>query len=727
MLTHQNILDNVTLYRSGTPYCTDAVVVPIDERAFTPGNILRYFEIQQEPGATRLRYDLGKFDRVYGLGQQMGGLNKRGRKYRLFGTDKARHTPDQEMMYGSHPFLMILGNRSFGFFLDSPAELTFDIGFTHKDVLEIGIPSKDFDLYFLEETHPKEIVKTYLTLTGTPYVPPKWAFGYHQSRYGYKTANEIRTVAENLRKHDIPCDAIYLDIDYMQDYKVFSVHAERFPDFKHLIRDLQEQGIQPVPILDAAVKAEEGYDVYDEGIARDYFCTDSDGQPFVGGVWPGPSVFPDFLRPEVRKWWAEKYTMFTDPGIHGFWNDMNEPAIFYTPEHLQFVGEEIAKVFGQDKMGEEFLITADDLSSIFNRREYYTQFYHTQSDGTRINHEDVHNLYGYNMARSAAEGLITQRPGQRYMLISRSSYAGLHRYAGIWTGDNDSWWEHLLLNIKMLASLNMIGLLYSGADIGGFGSNASPEIMIRWMQFGIFSPLCRNHTWLGARDQEPWTFDDECTGILRDVIRLRYALLPYTYTEYMRSTQELQPLLSPLFFEFEGQRAAEVEDQLLYGQSLMIAPMYESNARGRFVHLPQCRWLFWHAARYEDRRMEVLQPGEHYIGADINETPIFVRENRLLVLTDPVSHVHEHPVERLRVIGLVTDTAEYTYYEDDGTTTAYRDGAFATLRIRAQRQGASIQVTAEKIENGDYRLAVNKLHCEVYDESGNTLNITVSI
>jgi alpha-glucosidase len=732
MLYTQAMMDDVTLYRSGAPYNTEAVVIPIDERAFAPTDGLKYFDIRQEHGTTRLRYDLGKYDRLYGLGQQMGGLDKRGRRYRLFGTDKAWHTPDQEMMYGSHPFLMIAGRESFGFFLDSPAELVFDLGFTHKDVLEITIPSTAFDLYVFEHAAPKAVIRAYLKLTGASYVPPKWAFGYHQSRYGYKSADDIRAVAENFRKHDIPCDAIYFDIDYMQDYKVFSVNAERFPNFAGLTRDLQAEGIQPVPILDAAVRIETGYDVYDEGVANGYFCTAADGQPFVGGVWPGPSVFPDFLRAEVRAWWADKYRLFTDLGIHGFWNDMNEPAIFYTPEHLEYVGEEVKKVFAQDKMGEEFLTAVGDLASIFNRRDYYKEFYHAQpggeaGGGERINHEQVHNLYGFNMARAAADGLAAQRPGQRYLLISRSSYAGLHRCAGIWTGDNNSWWEHLLLNIKMLASLNMIGLLYSGADIGGFGSNTSSELMIRWTQFGIFSPLCRNHTWLGARDQEPWTFDDECTAIVRDAIRLRYALLPYTYTEYMRAARDLEPLLSPLCFEFEGDRVADVEDQVLYGQSLMLAPIYESNARGRFVHLPHCRWLFWNAARWEDRQMTVLRPGDHYIPVELEETPIFVRENHLLVLAEPGRHVNDRPSERLYVIGLVTEAAEYVYYDDDGATTAYQDGASATLRIRAQKVGREFHLTTEKRDSDGYRLPLKEIHCELYDEQGQMFTTTLTV
>jgi len=727
MFDTQKLLSSTTLYRSGRPFNTEAVVCSLEKNRFIP-KMPPYFEITQHDGGIRLRYDLSKHDRVYGLGQQMGGLNKRGRRYKTFTIDKGPHTPDQEMMYGSHPFLIITGRKHFGLFLDYPSEVLFDIGFTHKDVLEITIPSENFDLYLFDVSDTKMIIREYLQLTGTSYVPPKWAFGYHQSRYGYKDADEIRTVAEQFRKREIPCDAIYLDIDYMDNYKVFTVNESAFPEFTQMVNDLREDGFQSVPIIDAAVKVEDGYNIYEEGKAKQYFCIDADEKEFVCGVWPGSCVLPDFLRSEVRSWWAQHYSMFTESGIHGFWNDMNEPAIFYTPEKLQYVAKRVDEIFHEEiHNGMKFMLATADLGSIFNRREYFRQFHHTTSEGEVVNHENVHNLYGFNMVRSAVEGFETFLPGKRYFLISRSSYAGQHRFSGIWTGDNNSWWEHLLLNIRMLMSLNLSGFLYAGADIGGFGSEISPELMIRWMQTGVFSPLCRNHTWFGARDQEPWAFDDECTSILRHMIRLRYALLPYTYTEYMRAVRDLEPFITPLFVEFKNERAQDIEDQFLYGQSLMVAPIYTPNARGRYVFLPESRWLYWKAACYEDRQMVVMQPGDQYVEAGIHEIPVFLRENHLLVLTEPSNYVGEKPIETLTVVGFVTDNAEFTYYEDDGETLNYQNGAYATLTISIRKEGDTYQVNTGKDERNGWALSVKQLHCEIYDEHGEMSRITVGI
>jgi alpha-glucosidase len=505
------------------------------------------------------------------------------------------------------------------------------------------------------------------------------------------------------------------------------VDDEKFPEFDRLVKQLRADGFQLVPIIDAAVKKEEDYPVCEEGKTNGYFCVDDAGEEFVCGVWPGPTYLPDFLRPDVRTWWARKYAMFTDLGIRGFWNDMNEPAIFYTPERLKHVAQQVSTIFSQEHLGMDFLLAAEDLGSLFNRREYFRQFYHTAPDGKQVNHEEIHNLYGFNMVRAAAEGFQDLLPNTRYLLISRSSYAGLHRFAGIWTGDNDSWWEHLLLNIKMLMSLNMVGLLYTGADIGGFGSETSSELMIRWMQFGIFSPLCRNHTWFGARDQEPWRFDDECTGILRDTIRLRYALLPYTYTEYMRAARDLEPLIMPLLLEFEGEPAREIEDQFLYGQSVMVAPVYTANARGRFVHLPECRWLYWKASRYEERQMQVMNPGNYYVQADLQEIPIFLRENHLMPLTEPTNYMGEAPIETLTVIGLVTDEAEYTYYDDDGETFNYRQGQYATLTIRVKRVGAKYEITSQKEESGGFCLPMKSVNCEIYNENGDVYTASLTL
>ena len=605
--------------------------------------------------------------------------------------------------------------------------MTFDVGHRHKDVLEIRIPSVNFDFYLFDAPAKKAILQAYLTLTGAPYLPPKWAFGYQQCRYSYPDAASVQNVAEQFRALDIPCDAIGMDIDYMVGYKVFTLDEEKFPQVPAFVQRLKTQGFRLVPIIDAGVKIEAGYDVFEEGKAKGYFCVDADGQDFVAAVWPGLCHFPDFQRADVREWWGRLYQTFTDAGIEGFWNDMNEPAIFYVPDVLKELRDKIQVTFSKDDLGRELIDTGAELTSIFNRRDYYARFFQRAADGSLVNHENIHNLYAFNMTRGTAEQLARVMPDKRYFLLSRGSYAGLQRFAGIWTGDNSSWWEHLLLNMHMLMSLNVTGFFYVGADIGGFSCEPSAELLVRWMQVGVFSPLYRNHSWFGVRQQEPWAFESDTLSTLRDVIRLRYALLPYMYTEYMRAVRELTPLIAPLAFDFPGARAREVEDQFLFGRSLMIAPVYTPNTTGRFVHLPECRWLHWAAARYEDRTMHIMQPGDYYVSANLHEIPVFLRENQLTVLAEPLSHTGERPLDKLMVIGLVTEQAEFTYYEDDGETYAYRDGQCATLTIRVRRAADGYVVTCEKAEAARYALQVKELICEIYDGDGRLHASTVTV
>ena len=727
MLQIQQLLEHTRLYRHGKPFRSEAVILDVPKSAFQGANEIKYFELERSEGKCVLRYRLHKNDRVYGLGEQLGGLNKRGRLYRTFNTDIAPHQPHLETLYGSHPFLFIDGPQGFGLFIDYPSEMTFDIGQTHKDIMEILIPSEHFDLYLFDINSPKAIVKEYLMLTGSPYIPPKWAFGYQQCRYSYPDAKTVLEIAERFRTLDIPCDAIGMDIDYMEDFKVFTLDEEKFPQFPEFVRRMKEKGFRLVPIIDAGVKVEDGYSVYDEGKTKGYFCIDKNGEDFVAAAWPGLCHFPDFQRSEVRAWWGQLYKQFTDAGIEGFWNDMNEPAIFYVPEVLKDVRERMYNILGKENIGRELEVVSEDLTSIFNRRDYYDKFYQQGHDGQLINHEEIHNLYAFNMTRGTAEQLEKAMPEKRYFLLSRGSYAGQHRFGGIWTGDNSSWWEHLQVNIRMLMSLNLTGFFYNGADIGGFGSNPSPELVIRWMQLGVFSPLFRNHAWFGVRNQEPWSFDSESTTILRNVLRLRYAFVPYAYSEFMRSVHELAPFISPLFMEFAGERPREIEDQFLYGRSLMIAPVYTPNAKGRFVHLPECRWLYWKAAQYETREMHVMEAGDYYIQADLHETPIFLRENTLTVLSEPGKHVDEKSTETLIVVGLVADRAEFHNYEDDGQSYDYRQGKYAVTTIRVSKDGEGYHISCERDEQNGFHSPLKTIHCEIYDGSGKLFTQSVAV
>ncbi|MGN0587905.1 MAG: TIM-barrel domain-containing protein, partial [Ruminiclostridium sp.] len=432
-------------------------------------------------------YKLSDNDIVYGLGEQVGGINKRGKKYISRNIDNPHHQEDTLSLYGAHNFLIISGEELFGVFFDYPGFMEFDIGYTNRDELTITAENMDMDVYIITGNSERDIVKQFRKLIGKSYIPPKWAFGYGQSRWGYKCEGDIREVARRYRENNIPLDSIYLDIDYMEDYKDFTVNKEAFSDLKGLCEDMKKEGIRLVPIIDAGVKIEKGYSVYEEGVEKGYFCTDREGNPFIAAVWPGRVHFPDFLDPKAREWFGDKYSVLLDMGIEGFWNDMNEPAIFYSEKRLNEVLERINEL-GKKNMGiSEFFEFTGIVNGLSNNQGDYDEFFHNVGEKS-VPHRRLHNLYGFNMTKAAGEAFERLSPDKRILMFSRSSYIGAHRYGGIWQGDNKSWWSHLLMNMQMTASLNMVGFLYTGADTGGFGCDTTEELMLRWLQLSVFMP-----------------------------------------------------------------------------------------------------------------------------------------------------------------------------------------------------------------------------------------------
>lgn len=696
-------------YSFGNPLHTGSVEnnkqVPLKKEA------MDYFEVLYGSSIT-LKYQMNRDTAVYGLGENQRGINKRGGLYHSYCSDDAMHTPDKRSMYGAHNFLLIDGQEPFGIFVDFPGRVIFDVGFSVSNMLEISICGCDADIYIIKGEGLRNIARTFLRLIGGAYVPPKWAFGYQQSRWSYADAEEVNALAESFIMHDIPCDAIYLDIDYMESFKDFTVDSSRFPDFKSFVKKMKEKGFRLVPIIDAGVKIEKGYDVYDEGIQKGFFCRDGSGAPFVAAVWPGKVHFPDFMKPEARKWFGLKYRMLTDCGIEGFWNDMNEPAIFYTERGLNKAVEKAKAAEGKNLDVYEFFRLKEAFHEISNSPEDYGSFYH-DFEGMVLPHDRVHNLYGYYMTMAAAEGLQEIAPDKRFLLFSRASCVGMHKYAGLWTGDNHSWWEHLLLNIKMMPSLNMCGFLYCGADTGGFGGDADAELLIRWMQFSVFTPLFRNHSALGTRQQEPFAFDEETTGILRNVIRLRYALVPYLYSEYMKAARDKDVYFAPLSFDYGDKASKGVEDQLLLGASLMLCPVYTQNARGRYVWAPE-DMLLWKVSDYVNRKYEVVKKGHHYIEVGLEEMPVFIRKDRMLVMGRHGRNIDSLDKSRLQVLAFVGERAEYVLYDDDGSTKAFIEGIYSEVHIVINKSEKGFDVKAVvKGETG-----IERLDFEIVDVNG---------
>lgn len=650
-------------YVYGEPFDTEAVT----EKTEISGGMPSHGEICTEDGFS-FTLEMDEEDIVYGLGEANRGLNKRGYCYVSNCTDDPHHTEDKRSLYAAHNFIVISGKENFGLFFDYPAKITFDIGYTRYDVLKVSCEATDLNLYVIEGENAYDIVKQFRGMIGRSYIPPKFAFGFGQSRWGYKTKEDFRKVAEGYRSNQIPLDMIYMDIDYMESYKDFTLNQENFPDFPEFVREMKDQGIRLVPIIDAGVKVEEGYSVYEEGVRNNYFCKREDGSDFVAAVWPGDTHFPDVLNADARKWFGDHYRDLIDQGIEGFWNDMNEPAIFYSREGMEELKEKIRKYAEEDIETIPVWELGAAVEGAANNPEDYKRFYHNVN-GKKIRHDKVHNLFGYNMTRAAGEAFGRIDPDRRFLMFSRSSYVGMHRYGGIWTGDNKSWWSHILLNLKMMPSLNMCGFLYTGADLGGFGADATRDLVLRWLALGVFTPLMRNHSALGTREQECYQFGN--TDDFRGIIETRYRLVPYLYSEYMKAALNNDLYFKPLAFVYpEDDFAVRVEDQMMIGNEMMIAPVYTQNAKGRYVYLPE-RMKFVKFTKDNQFTEEVLEKGHHYVEIALNEVPLFIREGKCIPVAKTAQNVESLDTANLELLGF--DGAEYELYEDDGVHKDYEN------------------------------------------------------
>lgn len=662
----------VKKYVYGNPFETEAVVTDIRPETDAPA----YGTVAvNDDGSFSYTYKLAAKDRVYGLGENVRGINKRGFEYISNCTDQPKHHEDTKSLYGAHNFLIVDGETRFGLFFDYPSTMTFDVAYRTKDNLVITCDRSDLYLYVITGDNDLDIVKQFRKIIGRSYIAPKFAFGFGQSRWGYRTKEDFRKVVNEHRSKHIPLDMVYMDIDYMEDFKDFTLNPDEFADFPDFVEEMREQNIHLVPIIDAGVKIEKGYDVYEEGIEKGYFCKRADGSEFVAAVWPGETHFPDFLNPDARRWFGDKYKILLDMGIDGFWNDMNEPAIFYTPEGLENA-KKLIKDFSDNPDDTPAFDVLWSLEELANNPEDYKSFYHNVN-GKKICHADVHNLFGYNMTRAAGEAFERIKPDERVLMFSRSSYVGMHRYGGIWMGDNLSWWSHLLMNLKMLPSLNMIGILYTGADIGGFGSDTSRDLVLRWLALGVFTPLMRNHSAKGTREQEFYQFED--ASDFESVISVRYRLIPYIYSEYMKAALDDEMMFKPLAFAYPNDEiAVQIEDQMMLGNEVMITPVYTQNAQGRFVYLPE-DMMFVKFMGDGSIYTEKMEKGSHYISVTLNEVPLFIRENKCIPLATKAESTADIDEDNLTLIGY--DGAEYRLYNDDGIHKDYDNKShYSTLK-----------------------------------------------
>ncbi|WGS69686.1 glycoside hydrolase family 31 protein [Lactiplantibacillus plantarum] len=588
---------------------------------------------------------------LYGLGDKTGYLNKRGFAYDNWNVDNP--APQLEILpniYKSIPVMLGLKNgHPYGIFFDNTYQSHLDMGKESNHYYFYSAVQGNLDYYIIGGTTLKDIVTNYTYLTGRTPLPQKWTLGYQQSRWGYSASQEeVQAIADNLAKYDLPCDAIHFDVDYMDGYRVFTWDKDKYQgNPKKFITKLNQQGLKVIPIIDPGVKQDSDYHIYAEGLKKGYFVKSADGDVYINKVWPGNAAFPDFGRPEVRQWWANNGKFLTDLGVAGIWIDMNEPATFEGP-------------------------IPDDV--VFNDQD------------TPSTHKKMHNVYGHNMAKATYAGLKEQT-GNRPFVITRAAYAGTQKYSTVWTGDNRSMWPHIQMMIPQLCNLGLSGFSFTGTDIGGFASDTTSELLTRWIEGAIFSPLLRNHAALGTRQQEPWAFGEPTLNIYRKYLKLRYRLIPYLYDLFAKETKTGLPIMRPVVLNYDQDpRVRDLNDEYMVGDDILVAPVVQKSQFKRLVYLPAGNWVdFWNGAEYAGNQDIVVD-------TPLDKLPLFVKQNTILPWGPAVSHISDEPLKAMtfRVFGT---QGTYQHYQDNGRDFKYQSGEWNNYTITVDHNKVNVQLT----------------------------------
>lgn len=620
-------------------------------------------------GRTLLRWRTPPDARFYGLGERAAPLDLRGGVYINWNTDPRTYDPGDDPLYLCIPFLLTLsanGRQAYGLLLENTARSWFDLGRSDPDAYILGVEDEAIACRLFYGPTVVHILERFTEETGRHPLFPLWALGYHQCRWSYYPEERVRRLARDFREtYRVPCDGIHLDIHYMDGYRVFTWDRKRFPDPARMIADLHEQGFKVVTIVDPGVKADRNYRVFREGLEKGMFCRYPDGRLFIGPVWPGNSAFPDFTDPRVRAWWGDLHREFVEMGVDGFWDDMNEPALF--GEDGATIAAPVRHAGGDGGCGP--LGPADG-----------------------CDHRRAHNVYGLNMVRATVEGLERLSPNRRPFVITRSGWTGIQRYAAHWTADNRSDWASLRQTLPMVLNLGLSGVAFTGSDIGGFEGFATGELFTRWLQMSIFFPFCRAHTYFASPDQEPWSWGEPYLSINREAIRLRYRLLPYLYTALWQCTQTGLPIVRPLLLAFQDDPTVHrIDDEFLCGDALLVAPVLEEGVTARRVYLPRGVWWdFWTDVRYDG-------PALVEVEAPLERIPLFVQAGAVLPMAPEMEYVGQKPWDPLTLHAYpgAEGMAVSYLYEDDGETIAYRQGAYLLHRFALSERTGTLELNWE--------------------------------
>ncbi len=589
---------------------------------------------------------LGFDEHFYGLGEKASRIDRRRGHFTMWNTDAYGYKEGTDPIYQSIPFYMGWQNgAAYGIFYDNSYRTHFDFGATGETSAMFAAEGGPMDYYFFQGPSMMKILARYADLTGHMPMPPEWALGHQQSRYTYYPDSRVLEVADTYRKHDLPLDAIHLDIGYMNGYRLFTWDPERFPNPRALTDSLRQRGVKVVTILDPGIKVDNNYPVYEQGLAHDYFLKRKDGRVYVGKVWPGEAVFADYTSDAAALWWGGLLRAYTDNGVAGIWTDMNEPSDFI------------------DQTG------ATQMDVI------------TSDGGRQLPYAGARNLFALLMARATYEGLARLQPNQRPFVITRAGYAGIQRYSTMWTGDNTASWDSLALSIPMLASVGLSGEPFAGADVGGFaGGRPDGELLTRWYEVGFLAPFLRNHAEMGGYDHEPWRFGAQYEDIIRKYLKLRYRLLPFLYTALEQAHRTGAPLFRPLVLNFQDDyNTLAIDDEFMVGRELLAAPVLKPDQTSRLVYLPKGGWFdFWTGEYLSGGRMIRVQ-------APLETIPLFVRAGSVVPLGPEMDWVGQKTADPVTFEIYPDDHGEAraSLFEDDGISPAYENGAFRRTSIEA--------------------------------------------
>ncbi len=563
----------------------------------------------------------------YGLGDKSDHLNLKGKRFQNWATDSYTYGKETDPIYKAIPFFIGLHHKkAYGIFFDNSFRSFFDFAQEKRNVTSFWAHGGEMNYYFIYGPEMNDVIESYTDLTGKPHsLPPLWALGFHQCKWSYYPESKVKEVTSTFRKLKIPCDAIYLDIDYMEGFRCFTWNKEYFPDPKRMVKELADDGFKTVAIIDPGIKVDKDYWVFQEGLKNDYFCRRADGPYMKGKVWPGECYFPDYTKPEVRDWWSGLFQeLIEEIGVKGVWNDMNEPAVMEVPN----------KTFPDDV-----------------RHDY---------DGNPCSHRKAHNIYGMQMARATYHGLKKFCYPKRPFVITRSAYSGTQRYTSTWTGDNVATWEHLWIANIQVQRMAMSGYSFAGSDIGGFAEQPSGELFTRWIQLGVFHPFFRVHSSGDHGSQEPWSFDEDVTDIVRKFIELRYQLLPYLYTAFWNYVDHGAPLLKSLVLYDQADSQTHYRtDEFVFGEQILVCPILEPNAKGRRMYVPKGKWYnYWTKERVKGGK-------EMWVEADIDRMPIFIKEGAIIPVYPVMQYVDEKPIDELTLSIFYKEGREDSQLFDD--------------------------------------------------------------